>query len=45
MGAGGSYLSQMELNLDWPAYAARVYRAAEELIGIKTEATWEQPPK
>ncbi|MGD0898469.1 MAG: glycoside hydrolase domain-containing protein, partial [Thermoguttaceae bacterium] len=45
MRVGDAYLSQMELNLDWPAYAARVYRAAEELTGIKTNAKWDQPPK
>jgi hypothetical protein len=38
-------LSQVELNLDWPAYIAQIYRAAEELTGIKTDAKWEQPPK
>ena len=45
MAMGGSYLSQMELSLDWPAYAARVYRAAEELSGVKAEARWENPPR
>ncbi|MGD0897180.1 MAG: glycoside hydrolase domain-containing protein [Thermoguttaceae bacterium] len=44
MAIGGAYLSQMELNLDWPGYAARVYRAAEELSGTKTEARWDRPP-
>ncbi len=43
--AGEAYLSQTELNLDWPGYVARVYRAAEELTGIKTKARWEPPPK
>ncbi|MGD0899253.1 MAG: glycoside hydrolase domain-containing protein [Thermoguttaceae bacterium] len=45
MAIGDGYLSQMELNLDWPGYVAQMYRAAEELTGIKTEAKWEQPPK
>jgi hypothetical protein len=45
MAMGGSRLSQTELNLNWPAYAARVYRAAEELSGVKTQACWENPPR
>jgi hypothetical protein len=39
------YLSQCELSYDWPAYVARLHRAAADLAGVKTEATWEQPPK
>lgn len=38
-------LSQIELNLNWPAYIAQLYRAAEELNGINTDAKWEQPPR
>jgi hypothetical protein len=45
VGAGEAYLSQVELGLDWPGYVARVYRAAEEMTGIKTGAAWEQPPR
>ncbi|MGD0898148.1 MAG: hypothetical protein ABR915_09960 [Thermoguttaceae bacterium] len=47
LGNGGHTmpLSQVELNLDWPAHIAQIYRAAEELTGIKTEAKWEEPPK
>ena len=44
MAIGNAYLSQMELALDWPGYAARLYRAAEELTGAKTEARWDEPP-
>ncbi|MGD0900398.1 MAG: glycoside hydrolase domain-containing protein [Thermoguttaceae bacterium] len=42
---GNPHLSQEELRIDWPAYLARTYRAAEELTGIKTEGKWEEPPK
>ena len=45
MRTGNAYLSQMGLSLDWPAYAARVYRAAEGLSGVKAEARWENPPR
>ena len=45
MGIGRAYLSQMELNHDWLGYVARVCRAAEELSGVKTEASWGNPPK
>ena len=41
---GNEFLSQTELNLDWPTYAAQLYRAAEELSGVRTDARWEQPP-
>ena len=44
-GIGGSNLSQLEHNLNWPAYIAQTYRVAEELSGIKTDASWENPPK
>jgi len=30
---------------DFPPYTVRIYRAEEEVSGIKTEAKWEQPPK
>ena len=42
---GQTALSQSEINLNWPSYLARIYRAAEELTGIKTEGSWEDPPK
>jgi hypothetical protein len=42
---GNEILSQMELNLNWPGYVARLYRAAEELTGVKTEAHWDNPPR
>jgi hypothetical protein len=44
MAIGNSYLSQNELGQDWPAYVARLYRAAEELTAIKTDARWDSPP-
>lgn len=39
------YLSQCELAYDWPAYVARLHLAAAELAGVKTEATWDAPPR
>ena len=45
MGTGNAYLSQMELNLDWLGYVARLYRAAEDLTGLKTQARWDEPPR
>jgi hypothetical protein len=42
---GTPYLSQCELSYDWRSYAARVQEAAAELVGVKTEAKWEAPPK
>ncbi|MGD0898329.1 MAG: glycoside hydrolase domain-containing protein [Thermoguttaceae bacterium] len=46
LGGGSLVLSQTELNLDAPgSHLAQIYRAAEELTGIKTEAKWEEPPK
>jgi hypothetical protein len=45
MATGGTPLSQMELNHDWPGYVARLYRAAEALTGVKTEARWDEPPQ
>jgi hypothetical protein len=38
-------LSQAELSLDFPGYVAEIYRAAEELTGVKTEARWDNPPR
>ena len=43
--AGNVYLSQAELGLDWPGYAAELYRAAEELSGSAAAARWEAPPQ
>ena len=45
VGVGNGFLSQMELGLDWQAYAARTYRAAEELAGVRAEASWDRPPR
>jgi hypothetical protein len=42
---GDTYLSQMELTLDWPAYVARVYEAAGEAAGVTNAARWAQPPR
>jgi hypothetical protein len=42
---GGQFLSQTELGLDFSSYVSQVYRAAEELTGIKAQATWENPPR
>jgi hypothetical protein len=42
---GNAFLSQAELGLDWPGYAAQLYRAAEELSGLAAAARWEAPPK
>ena len=42
---GNTPLSQSLISLDWTAYVARVYRAGEELSGIKTDAKWEEPPE
>ncbi|MGD0896398.1 MAG: glycoside hydrolase domain-containing protein [Thermoguttaceae bacterium] len=42
---GSPLVPEADLSLTWPAYAAQVYRAAEELTGIKTDAKWEEPPK
>jgi hypothetical protein len=46
MGWGSPFfLSQSELSYDWPGYVARLHLAAAEAAGVRTEATWEQPPK
>ena len=42
---GETILSQAELSLDFPSYVARIYRAAEEMTGVNTEARWEEAPK
>lgn len=42
---GEAYLSQVELGLDWPAYAAKAYQAAAEVAGAKTDAAWDRPPR
>ena len=42
---GEAILSQAELSLDFPSYTAQIYRAAEELSEIKTEASWDNPPQ
>jgi RNA polymerase sigma factor (sigma-70 family) len=41
---GEAYLSQVELGLDWPSYAARLHQAAAELAGVKTDVSWSQSP-
>jgi hypothetical protein len=46
LGGGSGCLIQTELNGNAPGLQfAQIYRAAEELSGIKTEAKWEEPPK
>jgi hypothetical protein len=43
LGAGGP--SNCELSYDWLGYVARLYLAAGELAGVKTDARWDQPPR
>lgn len=38
------YLSQSELQYDWPAYVARLHETAADLLGVKSEARWAKPP-
>ena len=38
------YLSQSELQYDWPAYVARLHETAADLLGTKSEARWAKPP-
>jgi hypothetical protein len=40
---GSAYLSQHELSYDWPGYVARIYQAAAELAGERTDAAWDKP--
>jgi hypothetical protein len=43
--AGGAYMSQHELQFDWPLYVAGQQAAAAELAGVTTDAKWETPPR
>ena len=45
VGAGRAYLSQHELQFDWPGYVARLQAAAAELAGVTTDAKWDVPPR
>jgi hypothetical protein len=38
------YLSQSELQYDWPAYLATLHETAADLLGAKSEARWAKPP-
>jgi hypothetical protein len=45
MSWGSAYLSQHELSYDWPAYVARIYQAALQAAGPKTDDPWDRPPQ
>ncbi len=44
VGHGHGYLSQHELQFDWPGYIARLHEALAELTGQSIDARWDQPP-